>query len=568
MPIITSVLKNVLNATIGDLLHPPGTDDSDAMVCIAQNKIPKYDKDGKIYCEIPKIPVPDTPRIDPAPAVSTPPTYIYRDRYVRVPSDPTVIYVPKPYDPPKIPERRLNYKQPVDTVSTQTTPGKTIKVNYTLDSLSYGALLHEPISYEPLKIRVCIQDNFEDKFKEKQNKIALNYFRAIGATEETEETKKEPIKKEITDLAVALLSRHFQSFSPSSTKVAPIFGTVGIAELINHYLNKGYANFTPISTIPVGWQVQNICEGVVYPDDEEQINDLLKLIKVSASKSNNGKDDDKEDDFPITVPASILTKRDAQNNIIPTPTIELKSTPQLIVWFFQRFDEILGQFEIPIEIKDTDPSTPGDQSKMMKFPNVAETLAEVMMLLMQLTINSELHTNIVTRILTETGQDKKQNFITYKSVESIIDFLGYKIKNKEVKLPMMFTPDKDGFDEILKECDLPVSVAEYDEKLTLQADLMRFRETAAMVKANSFVKLNPNQDIKDQIMKRLKGFKGLLEDSTSEASADDFDEFLNAVEQGFTNTAGVGDPTKPYGRDYEDRPRIRRIKKVDANDPG
>lgn len=275
------------------------------------------------------------------------------------------------------------------------------------------------------------------------------------------------------------------------------------------------------------------------------------------------------DDYPISIPESFIKKGDGLvGDLISNNNKEVENVSRLICWYVERFDEIMGQFEIPIEIKDTDPTKPGDQSKMMRFPNVAETLAEAMMLLMQLSINSELHTNIITRILVEAGQDKKQNFITYKSVETLIDYLGYKVKNKEVKLPLMFTPDKTGYEEILKECQIPVSVAEYDEKLSLQADLMRFREAAAILKANNFVKLDPNQDIKTQIMERLLNLNGLMKDTTSEKPDDNFDEFLNAVEQGFTNTPGVGDPTKPYGRPYEDRPRIRRIKKVDAEDRG
>ena len=41
------------------------------------------------------------------------------------------------------------------------------------------------------------------------------------------------------------------------------------------------------------------------------------------------------------------------------------------------------------------------------------------------------------------------------------------------------------------------------------------------------------------------------------AKNESFKKFLEDVEAGFTNTPGVGDPTKPYGQDYEDRPRFR-----------
>jgi hypothetical protein len=40
---------------------------------------------------------------------------------------------------------------------------------------------------------------------------------------------------------------------------------------------------------------------------------------------------------------------------------------------------------------------------------------------------------------------------------------------------------------------------------------------------------------------------------------DDFDVWAERVERGFIEEPGVTDPTNPYGRDYERRPRIRKI---------
>ena len=431
MPFPVTVIKNVAESLFGDLLEPESTDNSDFMVCIAQNKIPKYRPDGSVYCEVPKTPAPNSPRVHPSPVVSTPPTPIYIDRVIKEPGEREIVYVPVPYIPPRIPTRRLARNAPVDTRSTQTSPGKTIKVNYTLDSLDYGALLHEPITYSNLKIRACVQNGYDEDFRNRQREAALNFFRAIGAVEEDNELKEIPIKKGVTDVALALFSRHIQTFTTLNTKTVPIFGCEGIAELIDKYLNKGYANFTPISTVPTSWQIEDVCSPILFPLNNKEVNDILKLVEtVSANENSEIAKRLGIKDFPITVPESLITKKNDKGEVMGTKTKEIETLTGFVAWFFERFDEIMGQFEIPIEIKDTDPATAGDQSKTMKFPNIAETLAEMMMILMQVSIDSELHTNIITRILVEAGQDKKQNFITYKSVESLVDFLGYKIKNK------------------------------------------------------------------------------------------------------------------------------------------
>jgi hypothetical protein len=40
---------------------------------------------------------------------------------------------------------------------------------------------------------------------------------------------------------------------------------------------------------------------------------------------------------------------------------------------------------------------------------------------------------------------------------------------------------------------------------------------------------------------------------------DDFDIWLNRAEGGFIDEAGISDPVNPYGREFDRRPRIRKI---------
>lgn len=275
------------------------------------------------------------------------------------------------------------------------------------------------------------------------------------------------------------------------------------------------------------------------------INKLLEVVGI--------------DDFPINVPETLIASI-AQTDLVNPPSIshkDLTSIPQLIHWFVERFDEVMGQWVVPIEVKDTDPTTVGDQSKLMVFPNIAELLAEMMMIMFQVSINSEVLTNISTRLLMEAGQDKQQNFITYKLLQSLTDYVGYSYKDKIVEMPLLFDPKAKSFDKMLTEVQIKVPVPEFDEKFNLQADFMRFRKAASILDSVYFRKVDPNGDIKAQLMKRLFDLRDLLKEANKED--DNFKEFLKQVEAGFTGTPGVGDSTKPYGRDYEDRPKIRDI---------
>jgi hypothetical protein len=274
------------------------------------------------------------------------------------------------------------------------------------------------------------------------------------------------------------------------------------------------------------------------------------------------------DEYPASLPQSLISKDEGfLGNLIPNPNKEVANLTQFLAWYVERFDEIMGQWEIPIEIKDSDPNTPGDQPKGIKLLNMAEAIAEMFTLSYQAYLNSELMINLSTRNLIETGQDKRQNFITYKLLQSFTDYIGYKYKEVKADMPLMFTPEKVSFDELLKETKVKVAVPEFDEKLNFQVDLMRFRKAASILDSVFFKRVNPKGDIKGQLMKSLFDLLKSVNDF-NEASDDNFDQFIDDAEVGFTNTPGITDNQNPYGRSYSQRPRIRDLSKPEDQQDG
>lgn len=273
-------------------------------------------------------------------------------------------------------------------------------------------------------------------------------------------------------------------------------------------------------------------------------------------------------EFPASLPESLISKDDGfLGNLIPTENKDIHNLTRFLTWYIERFDEIMGQWEIPIEIKDSDPSKPGEQPLGIKLPNMAEAIAEMFTLCLQTNINSETMLNIATRTMAEVGADKQQNFVSFKLLQSLTDWVGFKQKDISLKMPLLFTLNKTRYDEILKESEVNVGVVEFDDKFGLEADLMRFREGVAILQATNKKKIDPKGDIKAQILKYLLDTYA----STKKVNGDDddaeFKQFLQDVEVGFTQQAGINDSTKPYGRDYSQRPRIRDLTKYEPPTP-
>lgn len=264
------------------------------------------------------------------------------------------------------------------------------------------------------------------------------------------------------------------------------------------------------------------------------------------------------DEYPATVPDSFINRRGGFLGQVQSPNnIQIASLTKLFEWYVKRFDELMGEWEIPIEIKDSDPTTPGDQNLGFALPNLAEAIAEMMLLLLQVNINSETLVNMNTRTMIEVGQDKQQNFKSYMMTSAIADYLGFKYEEKSHKLPMLFDIGKEDYDQLLKETEVNVVAPEFDGKQNLQEALHRLLEGAAITKAANFRKLNNNDNMKQQIVDLLKGYSKTKK--TVNNTEDDFDQFIENAEVGFTNESGITDTTRPYGRDYSERPRIREI---------
>lgn len=273
------------------------------------------------------------------------------------------------------------------------------------------------------------------------------------------------------------------------------------------------------------------------------------------------------EEYPLSLPASLISRDDGWlGGILPDASVAIPNLAKLHAWEIERFDEVVGQFSVDIQVKDSDPTTPGDQPVGLKIPNIAEGIAEGIGMLLQTSYNTEALLNIAVRNLIETGSDKIQNYKSYMLLQSLIDYVGYKYDEVETTIPMTFTPGLERLDEMLTDCQQKIQVAEFNEKLGLPDDLRKFLECWSMVKATHFRKidtLGTAAQTAANVMGVIRGMQSTLdkvnEDPDGTLPHEQSERFYEDVESGFTTEPGATNTTDPYGVPFGERPKIRQI---------
>lgn len=320
------------------------------------------------------------------------------------------------------------------------------------------------------------------------------------------------------------------------------------------------------------------------------------------------------DAFPIKVPVSLLLEEAdlagmSEAEIEAKAYEKINSMPQLLLWLTRALDELIGKFPITMEIAENDLLDMNDEYaawkssqspvnendlpfylqndklvsyreengqivKTVKVPNLAEAMAEVLGLNIAEQSKNDLGVEMLTRLINELGSTKNVVINANAWTEAIADYLGFQAQDKNQKVPYTYNPVlelKDGepmpWAEFLKPTEVETAIPEFSDKLTLEAKLEVFKEAHAIIKAALTEGIGKTDG---QMMTRVYSFANEMgikrkqpdnPDNPDQApEKDDFDRFLEDVEYGFINQgAWADDSTKPYGRELDQRPRIKRL---------
>lgn len=295
--------------------------------------------------------------------------------------------------------------------------------------------------------------------------------------------------------------------------------------------------------------------------NKEQNNDALLreiLRRVKNTEKRLG-----ADDYPFPVPATLIKQSDGWiSSLLPPPQKTINNTQEWVRHLYLTLDELLGEFEIPIEIKDADPATPGEQPDGMKILNVAEGIGEMLGIQTVTATNSEVTVNMLMRILYELATLRQTTADSNSKTKTLVDFFGYRTTEKEEKIKLSFTAGKDKLDETLKESEHPITITIFDDlKQTYKHDVAKLLESAAIIKAVNRKKVNLNTaaaDIAKNIRELAKN-KAEQDKVLGKKQDDDFNKVIDDFESGFIATPGIDDGTNPYGEPYETRPKVVKL---------
>jgi hypothetical protein len=272
--------------------------------------------------------------------------------------------------------------------------------------------------------------------------------------------------------------------------------------------------------------------------------------------------------FPGELPNTIIQEVVNEGEEPAEPPQEpIPDLVSFIVWIFKRDDERWGQWEVAINVKDSDLTKEGDQSKPVRFPNLAESIAEIEGQILSLTANVDALVAITTKNLVESGLGRQESIKSYLAAKAIIKYMAFKIEEIDVEIPSTFTPEAETISQLVNESIIHFKGIDYTDKETLRDIYLDLLQAAAIVRAVHWQQVDTKKDTKIQLLESLKGVASLASslknsikaDGTAQPSTQDFKDFIDAVEDGFRNVAGITDPENPYGKTPDRRPRIRQI---------
>lgn len=157
-------------------------------------------------------------------------------------------------------------------------------------------------------------------------------------------------------------------------------------------------------------------------------------------------------------------------------------------WLIEQLDALVGQFPLEIEIKDTDPLKPGDQSKKLELGNLSEVLAELMGLSFMQTQNSDILINYINRLGVETIATKNAVIITQDYAKANASYLGYAANPVKREVPYALNPAGDSLETILADVKGDLIGWANTDKNSVADYLKRIFFTVGIMKESNFIR--------------------------------------------------------------------------------
>lgn len=325
-----------------------------------------------------------------------------------------------------------------------------------------------------------------------------------------------------------------------------------------------------ISIFPIGYPKPQLEEPLPPPPppmsccpNVRENDELLRLIAKRLGAY----------DYPVNVPRDLTDRSRGIESI--------ENLTRLHTWSARQLDALCGKYPVEIEIEDADLTKDGNQTKNVVIPNIAEGMAELLGMSLQIQSETSAILNAAVRTLIECSNTKQIAIIGHDYSKANAEFLGYKGQQEVRKTPFMCTPGKERLDEVLDESEIEIKGWENVDDQDIKDLLAPLLDMAAMYRVQNFRNLGTKNTlanltktltnpqlvnlvgnlIKNERLKKYneKSPENQNPEELKEIIENEFDKFVEEAENGFIAKAGIKDNTNPYGRPYDERPRIREI---------
>jgi hypothetical protein len=176
--------------------------------------------------------------------------------------------------------------------------------------------------------------------------------------------------------------------------------------------------------------------------------------------------------------------------------------------------------------------------------------------------------------LSEIGSTRILSIKNNSLLMAIMEYLGFGVEQNFEDVPFTFDvegtlPSKknnnkgdERLSTALKRAKMTIETVKNNDSETLVDQLAVLLEAARMYKGQNFQPIDINKNPKGQLLDILKNASEIIKQQQPEDEKD-FSQWLDKVEEEFSNAPRKSNPDKPYGKDFSRRPKIR-----DINDQG
>ncbi|MGL5872846.1 MAG: hypothetical protein ACRC2R_10845 [Xenococcaceae cyanobacterium] len=239
--------------------------------------------------------------------------------------------------------------------------------------------------------------------------------------------------------------------------------------------------------------------------------------------------------FPAVLPDSMVDSvtDDKKGSKDKEPKeVVISDSLSLQEWSIKQLDAYMGQFPIELKYKD-------DKGKEheVKFPNIAETLAETVSLLLGTSADSEATLAIALKNLAETSRASNNALLAHDYARANAEYMGYKGSLKGKKIKISYNPKAENLNDLLQGTESQIQRWEMEDDDLLVEKINKIVIAAGIIKGALQIPWKPGEELLGSRISQSKEKQKEQEDET-------WKEFVDRLNnpRGIYKTRGLPTP--------------------------